>query len=93
MISLYKANGRVKNSIKRHPDLPPEKDSAAIIPFVHYHYFVPEVDEDYTDPYPNCIRPLRFILDYLYKWQAELGTKNQNTHRLYRGEDIDGRDA
>jgi hypothetical protein len=62
-------------------------------PFDHYHYFVPEVDEDYTDPYPDCIRPLRFIPDDLYKWEAELGTNNQDTLRLYRGEDMDGRDA
>lgn len=59
-------------------------------PFDHYHYFVPEVDEDYTDPYPDCIWPLRFIPDDLYKWEAELGTNNQDTHRLYRVEDIDG---
>jgi hypothetical protein len=62
-------------------------------PFEHYHYCVPEVDEDFTDPYPDCIRPLRFIPDDLYKWEAELGTNTQDTHRLYRGEDLDGRDA
>jgi hypothetical protein len=33
------------------------------------------------------------IPDDLYKWEAELGTNNQDTHRLYRGEDIDGRNA
>jgi hypothetical protein len=62
-------------------------------PFDHYHYFVPDVNEDDTDPYPDCIRPLRFIPDDLYKWEAELGTNNQDTHRLYRGEAIDGRYA
>jgi hypothetical protein len=70
-----------------------ESSSAAYNPFDHYHYFVPELDEDFTEPYPDCIRPLRFILDDLYKWEAELGTNNQDIHRLYRGEDIDGRDA
>ena len=36
---------------------------------------------------------LRFMPADLYKWEVELGTNNQDTHRLYRGEDIDGRDA
>lgn len=59
-------------------------------PFDYQHYFFPEVDEDYSDPPPGYVRPLRFVPDDLYKWEVELGTNNQDTHRLYRGEDIDG---
>lgn len=59
-------------------------------PFDYQHYFFPEVDEDYFDPPPEYVRPLRFVPDDLYKWEAELGTNNQDTHRLYHGEDIDG---
>jgi hypothetical protein len=62
-------------------------------PFDYYHHQVPEVDEDYQDPFPDFYRPLRFIPSDLYKWEAELGTSNENTHRLYKGEDIDGRNA
>lgn len=61
-------------------------------PFNYYHYGIPEVDEDCSDPEPDYIRPLRFLPDDLYKWEAELGTNNQDTHRLYRGEDIDDHD-
>ena len=59
-------------------------------PFDHQHYVFPEVDEDYSDPPPEYVRPLRFVPGDLYKWEAELGTNNEDTHRLYRGEDIDG---
>lgn len=59
-------------------------------PFDYQHHFFPEVDEDYSDPPPEYVRPLRFVPGDLYKWEAELGTNNQDTHRLYRGEDIDG---
>ncbi len=59
-------------------------------PFDYHHHFFPEVDEDYSDPPPEYVRPLRFVPEDLYKWEAELGTNNQDTHRLYRGEDIDG---
>ncbi len=59
-------------------------------PFGYQHHFFSEVDEDYSDPPPEYVRPLRFVPEDLYKWEAELGTNNQDTHRLYRGEDIDG---
>jgi hypothetical protein len=62
-------------------------------PFDYYHRQVPAVDEDYQDPPPDFYRPLRFMHADLYKWEAELGTNNENTRRLYEGEDIDGRDA
>lgn len=58
-------------------------------PFNHYHYGVPHVDEDYSDPEPDYIRPMRFLPEDLYKWEAELGTNNPDTRRLYRGESID----
>jgi hypothetical protein len=39
----------------------------------------------------------RFGSDHLRSYtslkEAELGTNNQDTHRLYRGEDIDGRET
>lgn len=62
-------------------------------PFDYYHYHVPEVDEDYQDPFPDFHRPLRFIPSDLFKWEAELGTSNKNTVRLYNGEEIDELDA
>lgn len=65
-------------------------ERARYTPFDAYHHFVPEVDEDYADPHPDYIRPLRFLPDDLYKWEHELGTNNEDTHKLYRGEDIDG---
>lgn len=61
-------------------------------PFNYYHYGIPTVDEDYSEPEPDYIRPLWFLPDDLYKWEAELGSNNQDTHRLYRGEGIDGND-
>ena len=69
------------------------RERARYSPFDYYHRFVPksEVSEE-EDPveYPDYLRPLRFLGSDLYKWEQELGTNNEDTHRLYRGEDIDG---
>jgi hypothetical protein len=58
-------------------------------PFNHYHYGVPRVDEDYSDPEPDYVRPLRFLQGDLYKWELELGSSYPDTLRLIRGESID----
>ncbi|WP_374613795.1 hypothetical protein [Sphingorhabdus sp.] len=58
-------------------------------PFNHYHYGVPRVDEDYSDPEPDYVRPLRFLPGDLYKWELELGSSYLDTLRLLRGENID----
>lgn len=68
-------------------------ERARYSPFDYYHRFVPEVEEsDEEDPevYPDYLRPLRFLGSDLYKWEQELGTNNEDTHRLYRGEDLNG---
>ncbi|MBC2652358.1 hypothetical protein [Novosphingobium aerophilum] len=62
-------------------------------PFDFYHRLEPPVDvSDEEEPveYPDHLRPLRFLARDLYQWEQELGTSNENTHRLYRGEDVDG---
>jgi len=68
-------------------------ERARYSPFDYYHRFVPEAEvSEEEDPveYPDYLRPLRFLGSDLYKWEQELGTNNEDTHRLYRGEDADG---
>lgn len=69
------------------------RERARYSPFDYYHRFVPQPhvsDEEDPEEYPDYLRPLRFLGSDLYKWEQELGTNNEDTHRLYRGEDIDG---
>jgi len=69
------------------------REWARYSPFDYYHRFVPQAhvsDEEDPEEYPDFLRPLRFLESDLYKWEQELGTNNEDTHRLYRGEDIDG---
>ena len=68
-------------------------ERARYLPFDYYHRFVPQADvsgEEDPEEYPDYLRPLRFLGSDLYKWEQELGTNNEDTHRLYRGEDVDG---
>ena len=62
-------------------------------PFSTVHHHIPEGDADYYEdqdaPLPDYQRPLRFLQGDVYKWERELGTSVEETHRLYRGEDID----
>jgi hypothetical protein len=69
------------------------RERARYSPFDYYHRFVPQPrasEEEDPEEYPDNLRPLRFLDSDLYKWEQELGTSNEDTHRLYRGEEIDG---
>ena len=69
------------------------REWARYSPFDYYHRFVPQADvseEEDPEEYPDHLRPLRFLASDLYKWEQELGTNNEDTHRLYRREDVDG---
>lgn len=59
-------------------------------PFDLFHDNVFDLEEeDYMDPLPDHARPLRFLDRDLYRWELELGTSNEDTHKLLRGEALD----
>lgn len=64
-------------------------DGGRYNPFDLYHDVKCEVDEDFDDPGPVYIRPLKFLSSDLTKVEVDRGWLDQDTEQLLQGKDMD----